>query len=362
MSRAAAAAALCALLLAGCGRSGGPAQAAIRPVQTMVIGQFERTAGNTYSGQVQARNESKQGFQVGGTVAKRFVEVGDHVTVGQPLLQLDLSTLQYKVSQAKAQLDAARSQAAQAKVNLARSEELVKQNFISQAEYDQSELDDQTAQSQLQAAEAQYGEAENELGYGTLRAAVPGIVTAINVDIGKVVQPSQDALDIAQDGDREVAISVPESRVADLRSAAHLTVTLWALPGATYKARLRLLYPDTSQTTHTYEGRVTILDPDARVRLGMTAYVHVPGTIAHKAYVVPLTALYNEDGKTLLWIVNKGSSTVSSRPVKVSALEQDYALVSAGIEPGETVVTAGAQLLHEGQKVKPVGTYFPQSG
>jgi membrane fusion protein, multidrug efflux system len=348
-------------LLGACSKKQGGADAVIRPVQTMTIGQFERAIGSTYPGQIQAQHDSKQGFQVGGTVAKRITEVGDHVSVGQPLLQLDLSDLEYKVTQAKAQLDAANNQAAQAKVNLDRSQALVDQNFISQAEYDQSELDYQQAQAQVQAAQAQYGEARNALGYGTLRAAVAGIVTSINVDVGKVVQPSEDAVDIAQDGDREVVISVPESRVSGIRKAQGLTVTLWAVPGPTYKARLRVLYPDTSQTTHTYEGHVTLLNPDATVRLGMTAYVHVPGTVEHKVYVVPLNALYNKDGTSMLWVVNKSDSTVSSRPVKIFALQSGYALISAGVESGDVVVTAGAQLLHEGQQVKSVGTYFPQS-
>ncbi|MGH8426456.1 MAG: efflux RND transporter periplasmic adaptor subunit [Gammaproteobacteria bacterium] len=353
--------ALLSILVVACGKSNNAGEAVIRPVQTMTIERFQSTIGSTYSGQIQAQHDSQQGFQVGGTIAKRIVEVGDHVVDGQPLLQLDLSNLEYQLQQAKAQLDAAKNQTAQAKVNVGRSKALVQQNFISQTEYDQSELDYQQAVAQQQAAQAQYGEAENALGYGTLRAAVPGVVTSINVNIGQVVQPSQDAVDIAQDGDREVVISVPESRVEEIRKAQDLSVTLWAIPDVTYKAKLRLLYPDTSQTTRTYEGDVILLNPDAAVRLGMTAYVHVPGTVEHKAYLVPLTALYNKSGSSLLWVVNKRDSTVSSRPVKIFSLVGDSALIASGVGPGDVIVTAGAQLLHEGQKVKPVGTYFPQS-
>jgi len=277
------------------------------------------------------------------------------------LLQLDLSNLEYQLTQARAQLNAANSQAAQAKVDLKRSKALVDQNFISEAEYDQSALNYQKAQAQLQAAQAQYGEARNQLSYGTLRAAVPGVVTSIKVDVGKVVRPGENVVDIARDGDREVVISVPESRVDEVRGAQGLAVTLWAIPDVSYKAKLRVLYPDTSQSTHTYEGHVTVINPDARVRLGMTAYVHVPSSIMHAVYVVPLTALDNKSGQTLLWVVNQRDSTVSRRIVKVFALKGDNALISSGVKAGDIVVTAGAQLLHEGQKVKPVGTYFPQS-
>src|SRR5699024_5937679 len=124
--------------------------------------------------QIQAQHEIRQGFRVGGTVSKWFTDVGQHVEKDQPLMQLDLSDLKYGQTEALAQLEAARHQAAQARVDLGRSKALVAQNFISQARYDQSKLDYQQAQANLKAAKAQYGMATNALQYGTLRAAADG--------------------------------------------------------------------------------------------------------------------------------------------------------------------------------------------
>ncbi|HEX5489195.1 MAG TPA: efflux RND transporter periplasmic adaptor subunit [Rhodanobacteraceae bacterium] len=356
MQRAAIAVIALALLLVGCDH-GQQAPEDTRPVQTLVVGQASESVGATYSGAVTARFQSNQGFRVTGTVLKRLVEVGQHVTANQPLLQLDPAQIDLNRQAAKAQLDAAHSQAAQAKLTLDRDAQLVKQNFISQAEYDHDKTNYDTATSQLQMAQAQYDQASNQASYGTLRAAVPGIVTAINADVGQVVDTGKAVLTIAQDGEREVVVSVPESRVDELRNAKGLYVTLWADPGKKYAARLREIDPDTDPTTRTYDAHVTVLEPDAAMLLGMTAYVHQPSTGRHPGFTLPLTAVVQETDGPAVWLVDPATSTVSLRKVKLLTAQGNNALVGSGLENGEVVVTAGANLLHAGQKVRPVGTY-----
>lgn len=347
------------MLLCGCGHEAS-APEDVRPVQTVVVGQAATTVGATYSGSIAARNLSNQGFRVTGTVLKRLVEVGQHVAVNQPLLQLDPANLDLNRQAAKAQLDAARSKAAQAKVNLERDADLLKQNFISQAEYDRDKVDDDTAQSQLQMAQAQYDEASNQASYGTLRAAVAGIVTAIDVDVGQVVNSGKTAVTIARDGDREVVVSVPESRVDQMREAKDLYVTLWADPGKRYAARLRAIDPDADPTTRTYDAHVTVLDPDTAMLLGMTAYVHLPEIHDAASTTLPLSAIVEKPDGAYVWTVNPGTSTVALHPVKLLTVRDAVALIGAGLQKGDVVVTAGANLLHAGQKVQPVGTYGPQ--
>ncbi len=344
------------VVLAACGHKPETSED-VRPVQTMVVGRSLQSVGATYSGAVAARFQSNQGFRVAGTVSKRLVEVGQHVIVGQAMLQLDPAQLDLNQQAAKAQLDAAHSQAAQAKVSLGRDAALVKQNFISQSEYDHDKVNYETATAQLQMAQSQYDEATNQADYGTLRAAVAGIVTAINADIGQVVQSGKEVVTIAKDGDREVMINIPESRVDQLRNAKGLYVTLWASPGRKYTARLREIDPDTDPTTRTYDAHVTVLKPDAAMLLGMTAYVHLPSIGQHSAFTLPLTAIVEETAGPAVWLVDPQTRTTSLRPIKLLTAQGNDALVITGLKDGDVVVTAGANLLHAGQVVRPVGTY-----
>ncbi|MDE2235612.1 MAG: efflux RND transporter periplasmic adaptor subunit [Gammaproteobacteria bacterium] len=345
------------LSLAACGRK-PQSEEQVRPVQTLVMGKSGTTISASYAGVTTARFESKQGFRVSGTVIKRLVEVGQHVLNGQPLMQLDPSNLDLQLQAAQAQLNAARSQEAQAQVTLNRDAELLKQNFISQAEYDRDQVNLEAAKAQLQVAQSQFGEAGNQADYGTLRAAVTGVVTQIDADVGQVVSSGKPVITIAKDGDREVVINVPESRVEQLRKAQGLFVTLWAVPGKRYTAELREIDPDTDQTTRTYDAHVTVLKPDSAMLLGMTAYVHLPDIGGQKAYVLPLPAVFYQGDKPMVWLVNK-DSLVTAQPVSLQTARGNDAIINGGLKDGDVVVTAGASLLHAGQKVKPVAPPNP---
>jgi len=343
-----------AILLAGC-RDGGTTEAQPpRQVLTLTVRAASADNLGVFVGAIAARHVSDQGFRVPGTVLRRQVEVGQHVSAGQPLLQLDPSNFKLTLQQARAQLDAATSKAAQARVDLGRDAVLLKQNFISQAAYDRDKIALDTAVAELQAAQAQYDEAANQLDYATLRAAVDGLVTAIDVDVGQVVAAGRTAVSIARDGDREVVISIPETRLDQLRSAGRLTVSLWADPGKSWSARLREIDPAANSTTGTYDAHVTVLEPDASLRLGMTAYVHLEGPAAGPQYAVPLTAVvYPKPDAPAIWKVGADES-VETHPVVVASVRGDTAYIASGLTDGDVIVTKGGNLLHPGQKVVPV--------
>jgi multidrug efflux pump subunit AcrA (membrane-fusion protein) len=88
----------------------------------------------------------------------------------------------------------------------------------------------------------------------------------------------------------------------------------------------------------------------------MTARVHLASARGlATSYRLPLSALVQKEGKTHVWVVANDTSRVALRPVTMADMEQDAVIVGAGLKPGETVVTAGVNLLFEGQKVRLAG-------
>jgi RND family efflux transporter MFP subunit len=338
--------------MSGCKREAQESHEDVRPVRAVTIGQTGGTVGATYSGEIRARYESKLGFRNGGKVVERLVEVGTRVRPGRPLLRQDPEDVALSVVSATAEVESARSRVTQSRVDLERSKQLFAKRFVSQAEVDRDQLTLDQAESQLKAAEAQLQMAANRHTYATLAADMPGVVTAINAEVGQVVAAGQTVLTIAADGQREVDISIPEARVDEFRHAKRMTVSLWANPGKTYTGKLRELAPDTDEVTRTYAAKVTVVDPDANLLLGMTASVHVPDVQGSTAVRLPMTAVYDNKGKPLVWVVDPRTSQVTQRFVTLAAAEKDTILVAEGLTNGEVVVTAGVHMLHEGQKVK----------
>jgi membrane fusion protein, multidrug efflux system len=343
-----------AILVAGCSRQAEPAHEEVRPVRSTIVGTSQGSVGATYSGEIQARYQSRLAFQTSGRIVARLVEVGSAVKRGQPLMRLDPAQETLHVVAAGADVDAARSRVEQNRIDLQRTEALQARNFASQAEVDQARLALSQAESQLKTALAQQQIKVNQRGYTTLVADRDGVVTAIAAEAGQVVSPGQSVVTLAADGEREVVVSIAESRVDELKRAKSLQVSVWAQPGKRYAGSLRELAPDTDSVTRTYSARISVSHPDTALRLGMTASVLAADVDGASAIRLPLTAIYNKDGQPLVWVIGAATAQVDTRAVKLGAVQNDHVIVASGLAHGETVVTAGVHMLVAGQKVKVV--------
>ena len=344
-----------ALLAAGCGKKAEPAHEEVRPVRSIVVGASSGSVGATYSGVVMARHESKLGFQTSGKIVARLVEVGAQVRRGQPLLRIDPEQQVLHVVAASADVDAAKSRVAQLRVEVQRTEQLLARQFASQAELDQNKLMLAEAESQMRSALARQQINVNQRGYTELVADRDGVVSAITAEAGQVVSAGQQIVTLAGDGEREVLVSIAESRVDELRRAKTLQVSLWSQPERRYTGTLRELAPDTDRVTRTYAARIAVKDADHALMLGMTASVFAPDVDGHEAIRLPLTAIHAQQGRPNVWVVDPATQTVASRAVALGAAQNDAVIVNAGLRGGETVVTAGVHMLHAGQKVKAAG-------
>lgn len=343
---------LSALVLASCG-SGEPAPEDVRVVRTVTVAAGGDLADSGYSGEVHARHESTIGFRVAGRVVERLMDAGDRVKKGEPLARLDPEDAALNAASARAQLASAQSAYDQAKLDYERAEKLFARRFISQAELDRDRVSLDSSRAQLVSARSQLDLASNQQAYTLLRAPHDGVVTEIRVEAGEVVNAGQPAAVVAADGEREVAISIPESRLEEVREAQGLAIELWARPGHRFAGTVREIAPMTDSATRQYTARVAIAEPDAHVEFGMTARVYLKSARGlASSYRLPLSALVQKSGKTYVWVVAPGSGRVALRAVTVADMDQDAVIVGAGLKPSDVVVTAGVNLLFAGQKVR----------
>jgi RND family efflux transporter MFP subunit len=337
-------------LLAGCASDATPGEV-VRPVRAMRVGNASDTIGATYSGEIRARREAALGFMVSGRIQQRMVEVGDTVAPGTVLFRLDPTDAVLNANASRSQVASARSQYEQARGDYERFAKLADSQYVSRSELDKARMSLRTAQEALRAAEANSGVVANQAGYTTLRATKAGVITSIEAEAGQVVSPGQVVVRIAERGERELIVSVAESRVEELRNAKQLAVELWADPRHRYEGRLRELAPDADAVTRTYTAKITVVGADDAVRLGMTAKLHVALPSVGTLRRLPLTAIYDPDGTPNVWVIDPKTSRVRLRPVVLSQAQNDGVLVGRGLRDGELVVTAGVHMLHDGQKV-----------
>ena len=292
----------------------------------------------TYSGEVRARIETTLGFRTGGKIVERLVEPGSIVKAGQVLARLDPIDAGLQVAQADAQRQLAAAE-------LARFKDLKARNYISASALDAKE-------TAFKAAEAQAGLARNQAAYTTLVADRTGVIGVVLAEPGQVVSAGQAVFRMAPDGDREIAIALPESEVFGFKLGQAAEVQLWS--GAAAKplaARLREISPVADPVTRTYAVRVTLNDADPRLPLGMSATVRFPVASEAGSVRVPLTALYQQGDKPAVWKLGQ-DGTVNLQPITVAAYTDQAAVVSEGLAIGDEIVAAGVNRLAAGQKVR----------
>lgn len=347
-SAPAAAGLLVLALVAGCSRTETPAPD-VRPVRALTLSSSSAGASAEFSGDVRPRYESRLGFRVGGKISARKVDVGTVVKRGQVLMQLDPQDLRLGQAQALANLRALQTNSELANAELKRYQDLRRQNFVAQAVLDQKVAAARSGQANVEAARAALREQANQTGYAVLVSDADGVVTGIDAEVGQVVQAGTPVVRVARTDEKEVVIGVPEDKVDELRDVADVTVRLWADPNANIPGHIREVSPVADAATRTYTVKVAVPARDD-IRLGMTAVVQLAHAGGDPAIRVPLSALYQNKGKTSVWLIQNG--TVRLVPVQVGGVDGNDVLLAGGVKAGQVIVTAGVNLLKEGQQVK----------
>ncbi|WP_300759378.1 efflux RND transporter periplasmic adaptor subunit [Janthinobacterium sp.] len=341
-----------AVTLSACSKP-APKVDEVRPVRAIVLSSSNVDVNAEFAGEVVPRVVSQLGFRVGGKIVARKVDVGTVVKRGQVLMQLDPQDLQLSQAQAKAALASAETNRDLARAELKRYQDLREKNFVSQTVLDSKDATYKAAQSNVDAAQAAYRGQANQSGYASLLADVDGVVTRIDAEAGQVVAAGTPVVQVARSGEKEVSIGLPEDKVETMRGVKDVVVRLWADPSQALAGKIREISPVADPATRTYQTKVTIPDvPQAR--LGMTAVVQFVSQTATPQIRVPLTALFNEKSQSSVWVVENGA--VQRVAVTVGGVAGNDLLLSSGVKAGQTVVTAGANLLKPGQKVSILGT------
>jgi len=340
------------VLLADCGKR-EEAPDPVRPVlcqKVIVSTLLDQTA---YSGEVRARHETDLGFRTSGKVIARLVEVGSEVKKGAVLAKLDPSDAVLSAQAARADVAAAVTDSTYARSELTRYKELLDKGFIGQSVYESKLNAFNSADAKLNSKRAQAEVSGNQSAYTSLIADQDGVITAVNAEVGQVVATGQAVFRLARPEEKEVVINAAETRVNDLQNAQQILVRLWAQPDKIYQGKLRELAPNADAVTRTFAARVTIVDPTPGVKLGMTANVLIGGA-GREAALLPLTAVYTNNGKPGVWIVHPQSGKVNLLPVELGQYREDGVTILNGVKNGDIVVIAGVQKLVPGQVVRPI--------
>ena len=319
-----------------CGNSNQQAAPAAAPADTTpnveVVKVLSRDVPqeNTYASTIEAYAVNNIMPQTGGRIRKINVEVGDYVSKGQILAEMDHT-----------QLDQLAVQIANDDIEYERLKSLYAEGGVSQSDFE-------TAEMGYKLRKINY---ENVLENTILRSPLSGYVSARNFDTGDMFSMSAPLFTVQQVTPVKLLVGISESEYTKVKKGDSVTLTVDAFPGRSFSGKVERVYPTIDATTRTFKAQVVVANADKVLRPGMYARVTVNfGT--RNLVMVPDQSLVKQEGTGTRFIYAlQADGTVSYLPVKVGRhIGTEYEILS-GLEDGATVVVKGQAALKDGVKV-----------
>ena len=268
--------------------------------------------------------------QQGGRIRKINVEVGDYVSRGQILAEMD-----------RLQLDQLALQIQNDEIEYQRLRSLYEEGGVSQSDFETAELGYKVRKTNYQNVE------ENTI----LRSPITGFVTARNFDAGDMFAMSAPLFTVQQVVPVKLHVGISESEYAKVKRGDQVTLTVDALPGRSFSGKVDRLYPTIDAATHTFKAEVVVSNADKALRPGMYARVTV-NFGDRRSVVVPDQCLVKQEGTGTRFIyVLQADGTVSYVPVKTGRHMGAEYEITEGLSDGQTVVVKGQAALKDGVKV-----------
>ena len=284
----------------------------------------------SYASTIQAWAVNNIMPQQGGRIRKINVEVGDYVSKGQVLAEMD-----------RLQLEQLELQIQNDEIEYERLKSLYEEGGVSKSDFETAELGYKVRKTNYENVK------ENTI----LRSPISGFVSARNFDAGDMFSMSAPLFVVQQVLPVKLLVGISESEYTRVKKGDSVKLTVDAIPGKEFVGKVERLYPTIDAATHTFKAEVTVPNTDKALRPGMYARVTVNFGTRHSV-IVPDRALVKQEGTGTRFIyVLQADNTVSYLPVTIGRhIGMEYEILS-GLEEGATVVVKGQTLLKDGVKV-----------
>ena len=346
---------------------GGKQQQRTMPTPDFKVGKAERkdiTLAQKYSATIRGRQDIEVYPQVGGTLQKLCVTEGQKVTKGQTLFIIDQVPYQAALNTAEASQKAATAALATAQLNYDSKKKLFDEQVISDVELQTAHNALLSAKAQVAQAEAQVVNARNSLSYTVVKSPANGVVGTLPYRQGALVSSAmpQPLTTVSDNNEMYVYFSIAEAQFLQMvRSSESIEqaiatmpeLTLQLVDGSEYEAKGKVESASgvVDRNTGSVQLRAVFSNPKHILHSGSTGNIILP-TLYKDVLVIPTTATVQLQDKYKVFVVDKDG--IAHGQI-VSVLPQtngkEY-IVTGGLDGTESIVSEGAGMVKEGQKVK----------
>ena len=303
--------------------------------------------------------------KVSGRVAAIHVKVGDRVSRGQVLLELDATEARNAKTMAEAGVGVARANLERAKQGLAdaeleynRTKTLYDSQAAAKAQLEQAEsmlnnarIGVQLAEEQLKQAEATLQNAEETYNNYTVTSPISGVVASVNIEYGELAGPQITALTVVQLDTVKVKVNLSENAVVSIKEGTVVPVTISSL-NKTITGTVASVAPKADPATRAFPVEIHLNNKDGDLKAGMVAVIDLQTGLSRGAVTVPGDALLEREGQYWVYVLEDGKAKEVT--VKKGITDGQLVEITEGLQEGQDVIVSGNNLVTDGQRVKVV--------
>jgi HlyD family secretion protein len=327
------------------------------------------------TGKLQPARRAELRLEVSGNVIERFVEPGQKVAAGDPLLQLYEGDFRDAVTEAYAQLsqeqdaigrdrrllDLVIKERVILEREVDRMEKLGRDSLASKSKYDEAlrlllqhqeeetrlKHSVDTAEARLNARRATLNLAERNLERSRLVAPFTGTINSVMFDVGDHIAAGQVAVELVQLDELDLYLEITGELAHQLQLGQEIRL---AINGTELTGNIHAIAPDPNPVTHTHALRIRLPAENQTIEIypGQLARAELPGRLLSNVQVVPVSSILREEGQAYVFTVE--GNHLSKQPVELVARQNDLQVIE-GIIPGTRIVTRDVGLLADGQEV-----------
>lgn len=262
---------------------------------------------------------------------------GQSVTKGQVLAELSLSEESADLAQARARLK-------EAELQLERVRQLAERGFATRASLDQRTAERDAAAATVQSIQARI---EDRI----IRAPFSGIAGLRNVSPGLIVTAGTPLVEISDISTIKLDFTIPEAYLSQVDVGQEVEARVSAFDNEMFSGRITAIDPQVDPVTRAVKVRALIDNPRLKLRPGMLMTVGIIRK-QREALSVPELAIVAEGREKFVYVVNPDGKTVSRTRILTGERQPGYVEVTAGLQPGDLVVSEGVVKLRDGAPVK----------
>lgn len=353
---------VCVLLVAivfsaACDRADNAVEERLRPVRYVTVSDASVFRDRSFSGTSKSSRESRLSFKVSGTAVNVPVQIGQRLSKGDLIAEIDSASYVLQAQQAQASLVEAQANDRRATANYERTKGLYANDNASLNDLESARAQAESSRAVVAAASKALEIARLNISYTKLRADTDCSIAELDIEVNENVASGQQVAAVSCGDAFEVGLDLPESLIGSVDQTTPVSVRFGSIPEQVFAGVISEVAVASGAGSAAFPVVIEIIGSHPSLRSGLAADVvfQFDSTAAQGGVVLPVTAVISDPGGTFVFVADaadvEGEAHIQRRAVVLGELSQSGIEITDGLNVGDRVVTAGISVIRDGQRV-----------